>query len=542
MVAKHEKEPGASSTAPDAEPPAEKVVPVENDAASSDVPYSIYTTNQKRLMVLAGSLAAFFSPLSANIYMPALNTLAKDLHVSNTLIGFTVTSYLIFQGLAPTFVGAFADAQGRRPAYIGCIIIYLCANIGLALQRNYAALLILRCLQSSGSSGTVALSNAVTADLVTSAERGAYIGYASVAAILAPSLAPVLGGLLAQYAGWPWIFWFLVIFAVAFFVPFFVWFPETCRRIVGNGSIPPPRLNHSLPTWLAERRLKAAGQHEAFAERDALAAKRRLQFPSPVDTLKIICTRLAGTVLVTNGLLFSCYYAVNASLPSQFEAAYGLNDVQISLIYLPLGVGSLLSAFTIGKLIDWNYRRHAARLGFPVQRNRQADLSGFPIERARLEIALPLLAFGAASIVVYGWLLEARVSIAGPCVMLFGLGYAVVAGFNTMAVLMIDVYPGAPATATAANNLVRCWMGAGATAFVIPLTEKIGVGWTCTLFSGVWVVFSFPMLIMLMRRGPRWREETRDREERRRKAKEGVGSGEKEAGAREEVVGKEMKV
>ena len=53
----------------------------------------------------------------------------------------------------------------------------MAANIGLALQNNYAALLVLRCVQSSGSSATGALANAVIADVSTFAERGSYIGY-----------------------------------------------------------------------------------------------------------------------------------------------------------------------------------------------------------------------------------------------------------------------------------------------------------------------------------------------------------------------------
>jgi MFS family permease len=50
------------------------------------------------------------------------------------------------------FIGSFSDKNGRRPAYFICFIIYLGANIGLALQSSYPALVILRCLQSSGSS------------------------------------------------------------------------------------------------------------------------------------------------------------------------------------------------------------------------------------------------------------------------------------------------------------------------------------------------------------------------------------------------------
>jgi MFS family permease len=64
---------------------------------------------------------------------------------------------MIFQGLAPTIFGDFADMAGRRPAYIVAFIIYLGANIGLALQNSYVSLFLLRCLQSTGSSGAFAL-------------------------------------------------------------------------------------------------------------------------------------------------------------------------------------------------------------------------------------------------------------------------------------------------------------------------------------------------------------------------------------------------
>ena len=68
---------------------------------------------------------------------------------------------------------------GRRPAYVIGFFIYIAANIGLARQNSYAALFILRAMQSTGSSGTIAMGNGVVADIATSAERGSYIGYAS---------------------------------------------------------------------------------------------------------------------------------------------------------------------------------------------------------------------------------------------------------------------------------------------------------------------------------------------------------------------------
>jgi hypothetical protein len=58
-------------------------------------PFSAYTHTQKKLIVLTISFIGLLSPLSASIYFPAINTLAKDLHVSTSDINLTVTSYLV---------------------------------------------------------------------------------------------------------------------------------------------------------------------------------------------------------------------------------------------------------------------------------------------------------------------------------------------------------------------------------------------------------------------------------------------------------------
>lgn len=60
-----------------------------------DQDYTVFTTAQKRWLVLAASLASFLAPMSGAIYMPALVSLAKDEKVSITLINLTVTTYLV---------------------------------------------------------------------------------------------------------------------------------------------------------------------------------------------------------------------------------------------------------------------------------------------------------------------------------------------------------------------------------------------------------------------------------------------------------------
>jgi hypothetical protein len=117
-----------------------------------EAPHTILTEKQKIFTVILASFAAFISPVSSSIYYPALNSLACDLHVTVSTINLTITVYMVCQGLAPMFIGSFSDGKGRRPGYLICFVIYLGANMGLALQDSYAALVVLRCLQSSGSS------------------------------------------------------------------------------------------------------------------------------------------------------------------------------------------------------------------------------------------------------------------------------------------------------------------------------------------------------------------------------------------------------
>jgi MFS family permease len=259
-------------------------------------------------------------------------------------------------------------------------VIYSIANISLALQHNFLALLLLRGVQSCGSSGTVALASAVAADIITSAERGLYMGFTSLGNILAPSIGPIIGGTLNKYLGWQAIFWFLAITAGAFCVPLFLFFPETCRVIVGNGSHSAVGWNRSM--WDYARKSDPAAP--------AMLPRLDGQTHSPWSALCLLFHKPVGLIILSNGVVFASYYAVTAGIPVQFEKIYNLDSFQIGLCFIPAGLGSLLSATANGVLIDWNYRRTRCRAGLGVHRNQKQDILGFPIEKARLQIGLPM--------------------------------------------------------------------------------------------------------------------------------------------------------
>lgn len=488
--------------------------------------YSMFSKKQKIGIIIIASWAAFFSPVSSNIYFPALNDLAGDLHVSDSLINLTITSYMIFQALAPMFTAAASDETGRRPAYLICMVVYLGANIGIACQSNYAALFVLRCLQSAGSSGTITLVKGSVTDLATSQERGIYMAWATSGAILGPTIGPIIGGLLAQFLGWRSIFWFLTIFAGVALVAIFIFMPETCRTIVGDGSIPAQKWNVSVVTYFKQRKQDQA----------ELAAQRRETkgpgWPNPIPSLRIAVDKESGLVLFYSTIVFCSIYIVNAAMPSQFAAIYGFNSLQIGLCYIPIGIGSLVSIMSVGRLTDWNFRRHARIAGIDIAKGRESNLEKYPLEVARLQIAVPLVALNCVMLIIFGWVLETKRNLAAPLICLFVLGFVSVGCWEPMSLLVIDLNPTTAGASTAAGNLVRCGLGAGAVASVLPCINRIGNGWTFTLMSGICIFFS-PIMFIVMRFGPQWRQENAlklENAQKKRVAKLAAATNEKAAG------------
>lgn len=494
--------------------------------APSGPAYSVFGNRQRKFIVFMVACAGFFSPLSANIYFPALNALSRDLKVSNELINLTLTSYMIFQGLAPTVFGDLADMTGRRPAYVLGFIIYIGANTGLALQNDYVALLLLRCLQSTGSSGTVALGNGVVADIASSGERGRFMGIAQFGPMAAPALAPVIGGILTQFLGWRWLFWFLTILAVVYMIPLLITFPETGRNVVGNGSIPPQGWNMSMLNYLKTRKIehddalnRTVSRQEMKAAQAELARKRKLRWPNPLKTVYIILEKDVGLLLLYNSLVYTAFYDVTASLPSQFAEIYGFNELQIGLTFIPFGVGCSIASILFGRLMDMNYKRVARNAGFRIDIKRGDDLRNFPLEKARIQVFIIPLYFGIAAILCWGWVLERNAPLAAPLVLSFIIGLCLTGSFNVMSTMLVDLYPLSPATATAANNLVRCLMGAAGTAVIIQMIEGMGRGWCFTLVAAV-IFFTSPLLWAELRWGPTWREQRRVRVEKQEEKKE----------------------
>ena len=150
---------------------------VETGRATRDeTPYHIFSKHHKRFLVCLVSLAGCLSPLSSNIYFPAITAISSDLGISTSQVALTITVYMVVQGISPSLFGAISDAAGRRLTLIVALVIYTSANLGLAFTSNFPMLLVLRGVQAAGSASTISISVGTISDIATPSERGGFMG------------------------------------------------------------------------------------------------------------------------------------------------------------------------------------------------------------------------------------------------------------------------------------------------------------------------------------------------------------------------------
>ncbi|CAH0042050.1 unnamed protein product, partial [Clonostachys rhizophaga] len=480
-----------------------------NSMASGQVePFSIFTTPQKRWISYVAAFGAMFSTLNSYIYFPALVPMATDLRVSVTMINLTVTCYLVIAGLAPAFMGDFADREGRRPAYLVMVVLSIGSNVGLALQTSYPALFALRMIQAAGTSGAFSAASGVVSDIAPPHERGTYSGTiillfvsspnsATTSTNTAPSFGPVIGGVLAYKIGWNWIFWFLTILTCAHGIILILFFPETQRKLVGNGSKPVKGILYwNIFSWIF--------RHEPMERLNTQPQPRKHRIPNPLASLPVLLNKGNFCVILFASISYAIRMVLQASLGAQCITLYSLNYLQGGLIYLPAGISGAIGAKLGGIYVDRQYVRTYKKLNCTFG-DGERDID-FPIEKSRLRGAHVITIITALGTIGYGLALHFHSHISIMLVIQFITSFTSSIIFAMTGTLLTDLNPDKAATASAASNFIRCLLAGGCIAALEPLTNQVGLGWCFGIF-GLLQVLAIPFIALLELKAVTWRKE-----------------------------------
>lgn len=182
-------------------------------------------TNWRLLALLM--LMTGVGPATLNIVVPALPTLVKALATDTATVQLTLSLYLFSFATAQLVLGPLSDRFGRRPVILAALALNMLVSFAAIAASSIHMLIAARILQAIGASGGVVISRAIIRDLYDRDRAAGMIGLVTTAMVLAPMVAPLIGGLLDTAFGWEAIFFAIALLASVAVIWAFFTLPET---------------------------------------------------------------------------------------------------------------------------------------------------------------------------------------------------------------------------------------------------------------------------------------------------------------------------
>ena len=163
--------------------------------------------------LLTLSLLAGTYILAQAIVVPSLSELQEQFKTDYKTIQYTISGYLLGVAFVNFIAGPLSDRFGRRPIMLLFFSIFLISSLGCYISQDLYSFLFFRLCQSSSAAGLV-LSRAIIGDFSSKDKTVKMLGLLSISMGIAPSLAPLAGGVISDFFGAKGIFLFLSLLGI----------------------------------------------------------------------------------------------------------------------------------------------------------------------------------------------------------------------------------------------------------------------------------------------------------------------------------------
>ncbi|CCG81587.1 putative MFS multidrug resistance transporter [Taphrina deformans PYCC 5710] len=436
-----------------------------------------YSGRTKSFLVFVVACAATSGPMSCGIMFPALAGIEADLGCSATVANLSVSVFLLGMGVSPLWLAYVSEHFGRRPVYLVTFALYVLFTVLTGFSGSVAGLLCFRALAALSAGSAQALGAGTIADIYVVRERGHAIGWFYLGPLVAPLVAPVLGGLLTAAGSWRNTQWFLAALGALVLVLLVFCLPETLHDL--------KRLEILDDGARGGRREPTGGEVLLHTLADPLRTFLFLRHPA------VTCS------VVFASLNFGGLYVMNISVEYAFSRApYRFSTVVIGCLYLGNSTGYILGSIVGGRWCDAVLRRAQVESG---------KAESVPPERRIGVNAWTGAALAPLGIILYGWTIDGGLFWFAPLVgtFLFGLGTMFI--YSAVTTYLIDVLPGRSSSAMALNNFVRNVLACAGSVLAVPAIDALGEGVLFSIIGGLFILSTLLVLAIVLK-GDEWRE------------------------------------
>ncbi|MDR6723753.1 DHA1 family bicyclomycin/chloramphenicol resistance-like MFS transporter [Paenibacillus amylolyticus] len=277
---------------------------------STSASLTTHSTSRIRMALILGTLSAF-GPLSLDMYLPALPTLAADFESSTSYAQLSLTACMVGLALGQLLAGPLSDVRGRRTPLIAGLLLYTIASILCLVSPTMGSFVVLRFIQGVAGAAGIVISRAVVRDVYDGPELTRFFSLLMLINGVAPIAAPIIGGLLLEYTSWRGVFILLSLIGVL-----------TLLAVIFG-------LGETLP---ADRR-SSGGLKQTL-----------------VTFRQIASNRLFMGYALTQGFVGAGMFAYISGSPFVLQKIYGISPQMFSLCFAINGLGIILASQIAGRL------------------------------------------------------------------------------------------------------------------------------------------------------------------------------------------------
>ncbi|OCG09394.1 Bcr/CflA family multidrug efflux MFS transporter [Gilliamella apicola] len=186
--------------------------------------------SKKKLILILG-LLSMLMPLSIDMYLPSMPTIAQDFNVADATVQLTISCYLLGFSFGQLLFGPITDSYGRRYVLIAGLIIFIVAALICGIASNINQLITARFFHGIAAAATSIVINALMKDIYRDRDEfSKMMSFVMLISNVAPLLAPIIGGFILYWFNWQANFYTISLTALIGLALVIIFIPETLSK------------------------------------------------------------------------------------------------------------------------------------------------------------------------------------------------------------------------------------------------------------------------------------------------------------------------
>ena len=185
------------------------------------------------LILAVLSLAGLAYAMLSSSVIPALPTMQRALHTSETGIAWLLTAYLLSASVGTAIIGRLGDMHGKERLLLWTLVILAAGTLLAAVSSSLAVLIVARFIQGA-SGGIFPLAFGIVRDEFPREKVAGSIGLLSAILGVGAGVGIVLSGVIVEHLNYHWLFWLPLVAVVLAAVATWRFIPESPVRVPGR--------------------------------------------------------------------------------------------------------------------------------------------------------------------------------------------------------------------------------------------------------------------------------------------------------------------